>query len=76
MKKILFALALVACACLTTSCVDRGTVYNYKNSVVVNKSASRSQLTLRVQKHNHYEIIKLDVQRGEFIQFNIGDTIR
>ena len=54
-------------------------VYNYPNAVIVDKGTQHSKkLTRRVKTspENGYTIKTIRVPHGEYVEFNIGDTIK
>ena len=54
-------------------------VYNYSNSVVVDKSQQYGDLYLlkvRIKVNGVYSIVTVKVPKGEYAQFAIGDTIK
>lgn len=82
MKKFI-CLAIIAT--LLASCESEDSrrpvtsVYNYSNSVVVDKSQQYGDLYLlkvRIKVNGVYSIVTVKVPKGEYTQFAIGDTIK
>lgn len=82
MKKFI-CLAIIAT--LWTSCESAdsrrpvASVYNYSNSVIVDKSQQYGDLYLlkvRTKVKGVYSIVTVRVPKGEYVQFAIGDTIK
>ena len=82
MKKFI-CLAIIAI--LLASCESKdsrrpvASVYNYSNSVVVDKSQQYGDLYLlkiRTKVNGVYSIVTVRVPKGEYAQFAIGDTIK
>lgn len=74
MKSVLVVIIVILlCSCA----VGSQSAYNYPNAVVVDKSTMRSsKLQLRIKEANKYTLKWIEVPRGEFINFELGDTIK
>lgn len=72
MKTILVLITVILlCSCA----VGSQSIYNYPNAVVVDKKRN-FKVQIRIKERNKYVLKWIEVPREEYINFELGDTIK